>query len=362
MLDIEFRNLLTNRKITDKERIELSTLLSSIKKDIKPDLDACVICGKKVTSFCKSHSIPSYILKGIANNGEITIGRDFVSPNKEKNGIRNTLLFSCICNDCDNTYFQEYENDSLVNNKVTDIIINEIAIKNYLRHYYKRLEEQKLYELLIKKNNESMYPDPYFDQMFSNRLLTTRLDINDALNRINKSIKRKIEKLFYLIDEIDLDYQTEIAYQGGIALSEGFDGRVNELDNYDPRYKIEQLYLCVFPHNQKTKILVFCEDGATRLRCFYKKYKKLDLDSKLYVLNYLLLLYDEEWCVSGDFDKQRLNEETMKLIGLTTDISVEGNNINEYFEQGASIISEKKKELFKIQTSGDIYNFLTKHN
>ena len=31
----------------------------------------CMICGKKCTSFCKSHSVPQFALKVIAKNGEI---------------------------------------------------------------------------------------------------------------------------------------------------------------------------------------------------------------------------------------------------------------------------------------------------
>ena len=34
-------------------------------------LDHCLICKKKITSFCNSHSLPQFVLKKIANNGMI---------------------------------------------------------------------------------------------------------------------------------------------------------------------------------------------------------------------------------------------------------------------------------------------------
>ena len=37
----------------------------------KTKLSYCYYCKKEVTSFCKSHSIPSSILKNIAHNGKV---------------------------------------------------------------------------------------------------------------------------------------------------------------------------------------------------------------------------------------------------------------------------------------------------
>lgn len=359
MLAIQFENLINHRQISKLKKIELSQYLSSIKKDIKPDIKKCVICGEENCSFCRSHSIPKFILKKLASNGSIIVGSDFMSPTIEKHGLNNTLLFSCICEKCDNEYFQEYEKPSLIDAKLGNLAINEIAAKIYLRHYYKRLKEQMMWQLLIEENNKTRGPDfQSINQQFNNKLLTTNLDISDAKKRIKKCINKKNDDLFYVIDELNLDYETQLSYQGAIAISEGFDGTVNELFNYDPNYKIEPLYLCIFPFNGRTKILVFCEEGSTRLKRFYKTYRKLDLESKLYVLNYLLMMYEEEWCLPGDFDKTKLNRETLELIGLTTTFNVDADNEIELKADGEKILKSKQEEMFRIETNGNIYNFL----
>ena len=357
MINIEFENYFNTLNFSSRKRREFSKFFSSLKSEATTGLTKCVICGRECSSFCKSHSIPAFVLRQIASNGKIMVGSDNVLPFDDKHGVSNTLTFSCICSQCDNEYFQEYENpDILSSDKVNDVCINEIAVKCYLRHYYKRLKEQKIFEYLLTNAQDS-----YSMQRFSNKLLTTQLDITDVERRINKILKKKDEHNFYLIDEINLDYKVELAYQGAIALSQGFDGQVNELNNYNPKYKIEQLYLCVFPLKNKSKILVFCEEGSKRMKRFYKGYRKLSLDEKLYALNYIILLYEEEWCTSADFDRKKLNVDTLKIINQMTDIAIQTNNANEYNIAGKQMINNLSTSVFEIKTSGNIYNFLEKH-
>ena len=46
-------------------RKQINKLLREAQNDSKPE--ECILCGKKQTSFCNSHSIPQMILKNIVN-------------------------------------------------------------------------------------------------------------------------------------------------------------------------------------------------------------------------------------------------------------------------------------------------------
>ena len=359
MIQAKARNTISEKKVSKREKRLLSKMYTELKRISKRTITNCLICGQECTSYCDSHSIPKFVLKQISKNGKILIGHNFVqNPVTDEYGISNALVFKCVCNKCDNTYFQEYENLSVFEKPLSNLAINEIATKIYLRHYYKRFEEESIFLELNQEVKKNGLEGTYAAGIINNKLLTTQLDLEDAKRRIRKLIKHKNEKHFYVIDDFNLDYPAQLTYQGFIALTKGFGKTINDIYNYNPSYRIEVIYLCVFPFKGGTKIVLFCDDGATRLRDFYKTYRKLNLDSKLYLLNYILLLYDEEWCVSGDFDKTKLNWETLKLINQTTDINVGADSLSEIEEHYDQLKRQLIDGEFELKTSGNIYNFL----
>lgn len=68
-----------------------------------------------------------------------------------KRKIDRTYLntFNIICNDCDNTLFQEYEDPNAYNKKISMQMIQKIALKNHLRMLAKRLQEVENYKMLF---------------------------------------------------------------------------------------------------------------------------------------------------------------------------------------------------------------------
>lgn len=363
MIQLQARNTIGEKKVGIREKRELSKKLTELKRTSKRVITSCLICGKEHTSFCNSHSIPKFVLKQISKNGKIMIGHNFSkNPTTDEYGVSNALVFKCICENCDNTYFQEYEDPKVFDKPLSNIAINEIATKIYLKHYYKRFNEESIFLMLKDEVKKKKLEDTDIGKMINNRLLTTKLDLDDATKRIKKLIKHKNDKHFYIIDDFNLDYPTQLAYQGFVGLTKGFNRVINDIYNYDPTYRIEELFLCIFPFNNGTKIVLFCDDGCSRLKDFYKNYRKFDLDSKLYLLNYILLLYDEEWCVSGDFDKSKLNKETLELINQTTDILVESDNIFDVDKYYDVLKAELIESVFELKTSGKTYNFLKENN
>lgn len=105
--------------LSKDEEIELnkkiSQLLTTVRKNVK---DAkCIYCGKSVTSFCNSHTVPRFCLDNIDIDGEVTGPNAILElPNmgvpigKEHIGINSSGTFQILCRECDGIIFQDYEN------------------------------------------------------------------------------------------------------------------------------------------------------------------------------------------------------------------------------------------------------------
>lgn len=71
----------------------------------------CIWCGKKITRFCNSHSIPQMVLENIDTDGKVDYFNTIVKIpliNEDK-GIGEAGTFKLICKECDNRIFQDYE-------------------------------------------------------------------------------------------------------------------------------------------------------------------------------------------------------------------------------------------------------------
>lgn len=351
MNDLGIINTYLRKKLSNKEKIRISKLYSGL--DIfDGESKKCLLCGENVNGFCKSHSLPKFVLKSCSSNGKIRTGKTFQNDSYYKDsGVGNALVFSGICDKCDNTYFQDYEHEHIFFNKFNDLSINEIAIKNLLRYLHKQKLEVAKYEKLLASNIK--YPEE--KQFYENQLFLCKQNAIDTNELLNKYKRKKTEHNFYVIDEIDLDYSTEIAYQGFVTLVYGFSGLINNIYDYESSTKMQQLGICVIPHSKGTKVLLYCEEGLSRLKLFYKKYRSLDLKEKLYVINYILLLYEEEWVVSASFNK-KINKETLMLINQHDTVFQNANCPNELLVT-KELVKEVEK-IFELKTSGNIYNFL----
>lgn len=341
-------------------------MVSNIINSYKPE--KCELCGNVSSEFINSHCLPKFILKYISGkNGQIKFGQDLSGANlkNRKHSISNSWTFKNICSKCDNDFFKDYENEGFFQNKITDMVLNEIAAKNCLRYIYKRSADtlvwQKNLSIARSKNIKILIDSAI------NEIQLAKMDINDYRSELKTIIKNKNEHLYYLIDEINLPYRTTMAFQGPIAIKQGFDANtiINDSHNYDPNYQIQHLNICVFPHKQGTKIILFCRDGANRLRKFYKQYRKLSIDKKLYCINYLILLESEEWFVKYDFNDELINQETKNLISTVDKLIIETtfnedfkNNKGEYVKRARQLVQDR----WIIKTEGNIFNFLQHHS
>ena len=110
--------------------------------------DKCIVCGKQTTRLCNSHSVPRMILRNISENGQVIqanglIGIEVIDIEK---GVNNSGTFKFICQECDATLFQTYENpDNIRGEKLSDKLLAEIALKDVLLMLSKRNVEREIY-------------------------------------------------------------------------------------------------------------------------------------------------------------------------------------------------------------------------
>lgn len=82
---------------------------------------------------------------------------------------------------------------------------------------------------------------------------------------------------------------------------------------------------------------------------------------KLYIINYILMMYEEDWIVDGKFSKSILNKETLLLINQTTILQEYTNHLKSPYES-TNVSLDFLEKNYHLETKGGIYNFLEKHS
>lgn len=307
--------------------IELNKKMSKAMAEIRREIKSgqCFYCGKSVDSYCNSHNIPRFCLKNIGSDGEVVgpnailgLPKMGVSIGKETLGINEAGTFSLICRECDSVIFQDYENPSNyeLDKKPSQKMLAQIALKNYLKFIHKRKLEIALLEHSIKQipNNDLFYALTL--EEFARRLEVSKLDlITYTLDyeKAKKTVESGKGPGYYMFYYRKLDYVTPIAIQAPITVSIDLNGNiVNDVFNSSKSFHPSDLHLCVLPLERETAIILFVENKDIRYRKFRKQFEKLDEESKLGLINYLIFLYTEDYFMAKELqdkiDLQILNE------------------------------------------------------
>lgn len=273
--------------LPQKEIIEVKKKISRVDKGIRQKIkgDTCRLCENSCSSFCRSHSIPEFVLENIAENGDVSAPRqrDELEPLKTT-GTGAAGVFFNICRDCDSHRFQHYEQESAYRTLPSDEMLTEIAIKNYLKWMYTKTvdaEGEKLHEekcalpILIKHGG----------------YLPTELDLQEYQFELGKLLPLSTcgnLKRFHLQYYKELNYRVPFAAQYLIAMLEDLEGNlINDIFNSDKSYHMEYLHVAIFPLEKTSVILLFTRDGQTRHRRFIRQLKKLSEIDQLSVINFL---------------------------------------------------------------------------
>ncbi len=224
--------------------------------------------------------------------------------------MANAGTFFIICNDCDNSRFQKYENpQSYLTDPARDYeLINQIALKNILSAIYKHEVEAEMISLMQQD-------EPSTDYLFTQQFHMKEIEIQECYNAFNKcqhSTKSRTPWLNVIISE-NLNYIAPIAYQGMIPVITGFDGEIiNNKYITDPEYQIEYIHFAVLPINNQTIILAFMDKDNMRYDRFIKRVNALSKTKKVQLISYMLFLYCEEYYYSKQIT-QRIPIQVKKI-------------------------------------------------
>ncbi len=317
-------NLLDLDAFSDKQKKLLRTdfthkkIMSKLFKEARQAAkrDTCYFCGKKVTSFCNSHSVPRFCLENIATNGKVlTLNTIVDNPLLDiENGVNKAGTFHLICNDCDSKIFSEYENPENYLNKPTSKMIAQIALKDSLKSISKRLFEIELFNISAQKTESA--------RIFSNtKNAINKIDLKEHEESYEKAKKALIKNSttdYYICYYEKLKYVVPIAFQTSLALTVDFNGNIiNNIYNPSPEYRIQNIHISILPLKSETAIIMFIEDGDKRYRTFYRQFDKLTLEDKLATLTLIMFMYSEDMYFSKLIEKEVHDNKILCEVGKT---------------------------------------------
>lgn len=296
------------------------------------------------------HSIPAFCLRNISVDGHVLHTNKLVNiPLLDfEKGIKESGTFQLICRECDSKIFQEYEEPDNYTNEVTPKMVAQIAMKNHLKFISKRLYEHAIFDML-KEHNSNYEGFTNYMQYIQN------IDLNEhkqGFEKAKRLSKKNWAEEYYVFYYEKLDYVVPIAFQSSISLVVDLDGQiVNDIYYDDPKYKIEDFHICIFPLKDASVVMLFVDSSYKRYRNFYKKFKKLSREEKLSIVNYIIFLYSEDIFFSKAIPNDVLENENLINISKQSSIVLASNPyVNPI---------EKAKEIFDLSKHNDIPNLLS---
>lgn len=259
-------------------KINNKTIIDA-RKRIKDENDKCLICGKQVSSFCNSHSIPYSVLdKMDLENGELIPFQNAAMAKlltKVTKGKNNSSIFKSICRECDQLFFDKLDNMDVINDEWDNKLLRLQAVRILLYKMYRLKEftysyyelDKELYNKEFIKTQQQMDLDDY----------------NYYLNIINSLLENENEEFDILYSKV-LDYEIDFATATLLhidvnpfldtIIKQGTEDKII-MESYDiddmffnvikldkNRESNSSIYFIAFPFNGKTKILMFCDKNS----------------------------------------------------------------------------------------------------
>lgn len=290
---------------------KINKLFSDARNVAKPS--KCILCGEEQTSFCNSHSVPQLALRNIADDGKVLqasalIGIDVVDIEK---GVKNSGTFHFICNSCDGSFFQDYENEQNLRLKPTDKMLGEIAVKDFLLQLSKRTQEDELYKELQRQFNAYINPERLAE--------ITGLDVRDLKEElqfhkriVDNNLSGGYQILFWKV----VPYKVPIALQSAIVLPKDLEGNeINDVFDMSDFVKMQFIHLAVFPLKEESVILAFYHKRDKLYRGLRHQINSSSEQKILQFLNYVIFAYTENYFISKDIQTTVESDEKLSLLG-----------------------------------------------
>lgn len=315
-------------QIMDKETsnltIELKRQINKAMKQYK--VNECLLCGQINPQFCNSHSVPQFVLKNIAKEGHVKTSNELIDIDllgvfDYKKGINNSGTFHNICRSCDSQVFKDYESEEVLLKHPTDKMLLEILLKNILYKINKKYREKGVYD--------------YTEDEFGLKPPTAAnhdIDLNEdiiQLNKIKKSLGIKRYIPFNLFFWVNLPYVVPISFQTNFYLYGDLEGNiVNNLYSSNVRDVPQEIIFCVFPLSSSTVVFGFNKKENRKNNVFISQFTKKSLREKLEIINYINLLYNEDYYLSPDINPEIFNNRD--LLEISSEFNIIERRIGDH--------------------------------
>lgn len=319
------------RTFVDENQIDINKRMSSFLKQAQQQakLNKCFYCGKNVTSFCNSHSVPKFCLKRIAVNGKLFFANTLIDLPflKDEQGVNQAGTFQLICNKCDGRVFQQYEDPKAYTDIPSGRILAQIAMKNHLQMIYKRLFERQLFRIYADK--QPLFH--LFGEKKQQRVID--LDLNEyqsAFARAKVGGMGKHNNYYSCIFYRKLDYIVPVAFQGEITMICDLENKViNDVYNMDNQYTTEPLHISIFPLETSSVVFAFVDSRHKRYRQFAKQIKNLEADDQLALILYIVMSYSENIFYSKTLNSLLQTEKSLTDVSRKNSIALADHPVAE---------------------------------
>lgn len=280
-----------------------SRLLSDVDATIKTD--ACYLCGAKCSSYCKSHSIPAFSLKYIAQNGKLlNCNSIFDSKYQDQvDGVKKAGVFFLICDKCDNEVFQDYENEDNYILEPTNIMLTQIALKNTIRSIWAKKRQIEMLQRVI-----NIYPAEFYKSQYCDHINTLPL-LEKDFNYARKALQGNNDSKYRLQLFLKLPYRIPFAFQGAIELFFDLSGNViNNIYDKSSTHNNQSVHIAILPLKQQSVIIMFTEKNKMKYRNFFHQLERFSESEKLEIINFIIFAYTDEYMISPTVPNTILHE------------------------------------------------------
>ena len=179
-----------------------------------------------------------------------------------------------------------------------------------------------------------------------NRLEFAEIDLAEYEEEFSRT-----DRHYKLVFERKLDYKTKIACQTMITLVSDLNGKIiNDIYDNNPNNKMQTLHVCVFPLEDSTEVLLFTDVNNMKYDNLQKQLSH-HIKDWTYIINYMILLYCDDWAISSEFNSNpEVIDKLKDVISISQDMPI--NIIDK------KTILKKACDLFKLKVNRKIYNFL----
>lgn len=327
-----------NKNLIDA-RIKYSNLVKKSKDMAKRK--ECLWCGKQITNFCNSHSVPRCILNNIDSEGKVDYFNALINiPILNKNkGLKEAGTFRLICKECDGTIFQDYESLQALLERPTERMLEEIALKNNLTMLNKRYYETEFYRTLKNEYGEKFG--------YKYRQNINKLDEKDFwydFERCKLMMESEDDKYghYNLFFWRRLEYVIPIAFQGIVTLYGDLEGNiVSDIYSDNEKIVINHIHICLFPLENKSVVFAFYHCHDSEFDAFSEQFSKLDENEKLRMISYLVLEYNEDFFFAPKFPHRTWMLKKIKstFLQTTSILALSGQQVE----------FQKKKQLSRLK-------------